>query len=822
MADQLFHVRHIADLGGHFAGNEKISCLDGSSDSLFLGTNLGRIVRLVQVKNGDPQIGPAVQLPMKLIVTQIIAASALNSLVVLSASTLYFVEMNSLKVRGSRKSANISSIAVNSDPINADAFALQLALATTNKQILVCELMDEEMSIAHKIAVEQNAITVCYSRHCICYATHSAYFVYNICKNVTHSLFPYDANITRPLIVSVDSEEFLINGMQGLAVFATSAGVSSRPPLFWGTDPVIAVAYRFPHIFVLTITSLIVFRCDQASEAQRTPFHDGTLLKNVDGQIFFCSEKCIYTLKEVPWIDRAEILFAEGRIEECLQLAEDALSDGFYDEANYLMLNTIRQKAALKYFFEKRFVECAKLAKLSEMDPRELIGYCEDLLPLPSGFRKTAESSRTIRAKDTSAPEYFRFLEELLLVTRDEPWAKDFRRDVDAVLVRLIAFRETTFDASRIPNLSCSLGDCELWLRQKGYHSFLLHFAFSCGELQSAYDISRDLHDNSLLNSDLQTLCLENLSRVTDEKLLLNAVSFLLKFDPSGTVNSLSSEVLEKYSRKIVALLEPYRMQLIWCLEKIKHLQVADLHTKLALLYIDELNRLEWNKESEKEASGYRDKLRHLLLESDVIEESKIIIELRGLPHFAVERLLLLSKKEADVSECLNELLQEHRDFNAAELLCASRKAQNPHLYRTLLRFYLKTVRERPEFAPRITNLLNSMETTNAVEVVSELPDDWPLADASSFLARAITAAANNAHADQLKISAITEALKHLSMKLAEEGREKVVIDDHTRCGVCGGSVGLDDACRHPDSTTVMHRACAKLDIPYTGADHLP
>lgn len=53
----------------------------------------------------------------------------------------------------------------------------------------------------------------------------------------------------------------MVSGMQGLAIFATSAGVSSRPPLFWGADRIVSTVYHSPYIFALNSSSLIVFKC---------------------------------------------------------------------------------------------------------------------------------------------------------------------------------------------------------------------------------------------------------------------------------------------------------------------------------------------------------------------------------------------------------------------------------------------------------------------------------------------------------------------------------------------------------------------------------
>lgn len=52
---------------------------------------------------------------------------------------------------------------------------------------------------------------------------------------------------------------FLVNGMQGLGVFVNTEGVSSRPPIFWGTNTILSFTYRSPYIFVLTATWISIY-----------------------------------------------------------------------------------------------------------------------------------------------------------------------------------------------------------------------------------------------------------------------------------------------------------------------------------------------------------------------------------------------------------------------------------------------------------------------------------------------------------------------------------------------------------------------------------
>lgn len=99
-------------------------------------------------------------------------------------------------------------MALNKDPVVADPFTLQLALATSARQILICENSSEKMKIEQKIRTEGNVIAISYNKYCICYALQNVYCLHNVAENKTLDLFPYDAQTVRPIIVNADAVNF--------------------------------------------------------------------------------------------------------------------------------------------------------------------------------------------------------------------------------------------------------------------------------------------------------------------------------------------------------------------------------------------------------------------------------------------------------------------------------------------------------------------------------------------------------------------------------------------------------------------------------------
>lgn len=116
--------------------------------------------------------------------------------------------------------------------------------------------------------------------------------------------------------------------MQGLGVFATVSGASSRPPIAWGSEKIISVVCRSNYIFVLNSSSIIIFECvyhttadffqisfhtvltspfrcyEGIREVQRMTLDHGTFLYNLDGQIVFSHSNQFCLLQQIHWFER--------------------------------------------------------------------------------------------------------------------------------------------------------------------------------------------------------------------------------------------------------------------------------------------------------------------------------------------------------------------------------------------------------------------------------------------------------------------------------------------------------------------------------------
>ncbi|KAK0403149.1 hypothetical protein QR680_016748 [Steinernema hermaphroditum] len=240
--------------------DEVVTAVSGSSADFFFGTNVGRLYHL-RIDAGD--VVPVkefllVQKPHPIV--NILPASAFDLLVIQCGHSLVYMDLETFSVRSRGASNQTSCVALNVDPVLDDPFVLSFAFGTTSRQIHVVERKKDSNNVVQKISIGWAAETLCYSKQSLCYATNREYFVHDLVSGKTHSLFPYESEVVRPLAIRVDKDEFLLSGMQGLLVFATSDESPPRTPLFCGAKKIMSLVFHQPFVHILSDDSLIVFR----------------------------------------------------------------------------------------------------------------------------------------------------------------------------------------------------------------------------------------------------------------------------------------------------------------------------------------------------------------------------------------------------------------------------------------------------------------------------------------------------------------------------------------------------------------------------------
>ncbi|KAM3726316.1 Transforming growth factor-beta receptor-associated protein [Dirofilaria immitis] len=707
MMDEYYRLNNIFKTVSIFEPDEKVTCVDGTSKTLFVGTSRGRILLLDLSRKS---VINTLQLSTNVSVTRIVAATALDYLIVLSASIIFNIEIMTLRLISSSSASSITHLTLNRDPVVTDPFALQLGLVTNNHHILICESKADSLKIQKEIQTEDNV------------------------------------------------GEFLVNGMQGLGVFATSEGVSSRPPLFWGLTSIVSFAYRSPHVFVLTASSVTVYSSEQSVVLQRWPFTAGTLLECINGQVYICNNENINLLEEISWLDKAEALADNGELDDALRFAENVLSNRQHDEAEILKFNGLRQKVALVLFKREEFEKFFELAVLSELDPRTVLISLRFLLPFPSGFRSELSKVATQSSKETfddsvaeESIQFTIFLEHYLRTIRKLHWTIGFCRDIDAILLRLISLRQDALGAEDMSlDLRCTFDDCNEWMRKHKRRKFLVTVALCLLDYNNALVISRELYNENLWDDEIAELCLHFFPRFHSEQTILSWLEFLLRVRRNDVIEGLKKCSVKLDHSKIVRILQQDRKTLIKYLEGIKSLQNVEFHSLLFSTYIDEINML--LREGRKCEKSCRKELRIFLLQPNKLNLLDVYAALRTYPHFAVELILLEGVKEKGSVECLEKLLNDHKDYDAAELLCIYTDTSEHLLRLTLLKFYLQNIASQPEFKSRIINLLSISDfTSNGTEVLQDIPKEWLLSSVFCFVESAVLSAKDRSHCQKLK-----------------------------------------------------------------------
>uniref|UniRef100_A0A183EL89 Clathrin heavy chain n=1 Tax=Gongylonema pulchrum TaxID=637853 RepID=A0A183EL89_9BILA len=247
-----------------------------------------------------------------------------------------------------------------------------------------------------------------------------------------------------------------------------------------------------------------------------------------------------------------------GEFDEALHVAENAVAKGQFDEAELLKLNELRQKVAVAFFKQKHYENFCELAILSELDPREVLAMFDVLLPFPSGFQPRMMSAcGTDDDFSTAFVEMRIFLENYLRKVRELRWAKEFARDIDAVLLRLMSEQKVFLNPEDMAmNFRCSFVDCCEWMRANDRRKFLISIAFCFGDCETALVLSRELSQS--------------------EKILLDWINFLLKVgQDGGVIDGLKECPIKLNHSKVVESLRCDQSTLIRYLEEIKSLQVT-------------------------------------------------------------------------------------------------------------------------------------------------------------------------------------------------------------------------------------------------------
>ncbi|KAK6766827.1 hypothetical protein RB195_026228 [Necator americanus] len=779
----LFELKPCCEISTRLGPDEQISATGGSSSQIFVGTSNARIFHLKKHPKGFKVAGN-LELQIKREIRQIEFASALDILLVLCDNILFDILLNSFEIVSSRSS--VQSVAVNSNPIVDDAFCLQTAIATTSKQIHICERRNGKTDTIQKLTTDGIVSAIAFSRLTICFASNGMYNIYHVDSKTVIPLFPFDPQVVRPQICSIEND-FLVTGMDGLLISVTAQGVSTRPPLVIPSIAVSALVYNAPYVYIRSSEDMWIVSLEDARISQSLKIDEGKVLCSLDGEIFAASKQKLFTVSMTSVEKQVDVLISHHKFEEALALYERNLKQHFSDD-NLSNFVALKKKVAFQYLEEHNFEKAAELLISAEIDPQEVV---TNSLSLP------AES-------DSETQERNQFLEEYLLQIRDYRFALSSRSFIDSYLLELYVAKDNPEPILSLENYHPDYAESAAFLENSGYHHYAAQLWLQGGDEKKAWAIWKRLSSEELKDACFKPEeVLECMPNISDNQLLLDVISWMITLRPEQCIKViLSTPGLDTLA--------------------VKH--VLDGDVKLMRLYLESLPLTEdiakdlceiYIKGMISGDTCCRHRFRRLILKVNPAVRRAIYDQLPA--DYGVERLLCDSSQSA--ADVLDKVVTIYRDYDAAETICSHFSPSQPDICLNLLKYMeLDKNSDLPDAAARIHSLLKCMgEAVDSRKVINVLPPSIGFEQVSDFLKRSVASVQK-----EQQIAHSMVSLLERSIKLEKENlpNKKIVIEDKTVCAVCKEAVSNSDTLSYLRTGYIIHTKCMKHEnlCPLTNA----
>lgn len=826
------------------AATTEITCLECSGRTLYVGTADGFLIQYDLEDHSwcdGRRTVAAHKVTQKYIGTKkpvrtLKAMSALERLLCLSDGNFMCLNTADLDILAPlSKLKGISAFCVNENPARNDPFCVQVCTAK-RKQLQLYAVTDSKVAHQSDISLPEPPLAMAMDGDYVCVATATQYLV--ACSSTGHiqNLVPYDGELTVPFVKRIAKDEFLLNGPSDLGIFATSLGVSQRPPLPWGAN-VLAVAYGHPYVVCLSEDYVTVYSIFDQQPKQRVPFVSGTFLDNFEGKLLLAGRDTLFVLQPVPWEAQVQALLADEKVSEALELARHSNKAGLSHEQNKEILRRIQLQAGFIEFSNLQFAEAEELFHEGELDVRELISLYPELLAASSVFKRTSPKLHDIDdvvqmcdGDEEKVARCHRFLASYLEASRQ--LYADCRMEVNSALLKTYVL---TGDDTKLleflqsnGSVCCDLADCAQFLQRHGrahaaallYHAHREHE--SCLRLWAGL-LSGELKDSTFpgLEYYVNYLC-----RLSNHKLLWSFAELALEKDqemgvkifterPPDEPEELKPDSVLEYLHRFPEAVMCYLEHLVFR----KKLEKEKYHTLLAVMYFDSVLRcLRENGPStdSSKLKAVRDKLQHLLRTSNSYRVQLMLG--RALENNLHQECAILYGKLEDHDKALRILVHQLKDYKAAEDYCQQlsrgrdRRFQH-RLYHALLAVYLDSSLPKDDqeaLLPAAIQLLNSeVAEFDAVKVLQLLPTEWSVSLMDQFLTKAVRTSLHRCNMARVE-SALTRAENlQVHWRAALLHQHSLTLTDDRTCNVCQRPFQEPSFAWCPDGS-VVHLKCMK------------
>jgi len=438
----------------------------------------------------------------------------------------------------------------------------------------------------------------------VCAALQTHYIMINYETAHSQELFPIDSEHTKPLIIRISRGEFLLNAPSALGMFATSGGISQRPPLQW-SDNLVSTVYSHPYILALNDEFITIHSILDQQQKQSLPFQGGQWLGEFDGRIFVSSQREIYALVPVAIEKQIQALLADKRVTEALYLAKNARKTGLSKEKFLVMYNRIQLQAAFIQFSQLEFDEAEELFKGGHLDVRELITLYPFMMPTNSSFTRAepplheiADINQLAKGDQNKVQQFKLFLLKYLEYFKATQKADYCRVELDTALLKLFAELKPSELLGLIDsNGGCDVVDCVSWLEKfSRFHAQALLYHFH-GDNDKALNIWTRLADEEIHDSVFPGLAfiVEFLSKLVDHEILWKYVDWLLQKDQLLGVKVFTERAVTESTS-----------------EKLQPEHVIDYLHRYPLAVVTYLEYLVFQRELQVTAAAYASNVKHV------------------------------------------------------------------------------------------------------------------------------------------------------------------------------------------------------------------
>jgi len=821
----------------------KVATMELVEKTLYIGSNEGSIIKYVF---GEDNMHSALsihreksrELGPKAPVTFLRSASALDRLLAVCDSTLMVLnasDLSSLPLSGSHKMRGIQACCINENPLIDDPFAVQMCLGK-KKQIAVININEEQMSVDKIRECQEPVRLVSMDGIFVCAALTNYYVIINVATGVTQDLFPYEPE-TRPIIARVSKEEFLLNAPGDLGMCITTEGMSSTTPPFQWIKPVSKFIFCHPHIITLTTNNdaIMIYSILDQKHKQTLTFNGSSAIGNFDGKLLVASTSSVYGLKPVSIQIQIEYLLDNERIDEALELAENAsyriTGDGQSDGLE-AVLNKARIKAG---FISLRAFELRRAQELfvrGRVDPREIISLYPRLLPSTTNFKRCvpplhdiADINQISKFDAEKVAQLTTFLVDFLEYIRASQGDQlDHKKEVNTALVKLYCARDTGKLVSLVDTqnlLDCDFQDCVNTFQTHQCHHALALFYLQNNKHDEAFNVWNNLLQNSINDQEFPGLeCVISQLCKAPEDIIWRHADFVLQQNESEGVRTFKlSQHFHGKEHKVMDFLQKYpkaKLEFLQFLVYEKNLKVETFHTELALTYLEKLSSQDTN---------FQEPFRNHLLHSDQIQFKYLLSKVEASPasnNLLHEKAILYGKMR-EHEKALRILLHQLNDFSSAEDYCnqmssnlsVPSKKEKEKLLLILLTVLLdqdsyRTEEQRDNQKLVAMDLLNRRaEEFQASDVLIRLPPEWSLAAIAPALIKMAKGSIHKKRMVHIEKSLSESVNLSSKLELLQLLKEPVILNESSYCVVCKKSFNNCQFSRYPNGV-VVHVECMR------------